>query len=104
MSCRETAEEFKIGKRKAANFVANQTHLRAECENFQRKGYKHIHHGNHQRFEAINNIIYSWYTKCKAPGIYITRPIWNEEVMNLKSCLNQSVLEDFRASDGWLDK
>ena len=59
MSCRKIAEEFKVGKTKAANFVANETHLRAECENFQGKDCKHIHSGNHQKFEVINNIIYS---------------------------------------------
>ena len=54
MSCREIAEEFKIGKTQAAN-VANEARLRAEYENFQGKDYKHIQCGNHQKFKVINN-------------------------------------------------
>ena len=46
MSCREIAEEFKIGKTQAANVVANEARLRAEYENFQGKDYKHIQRGN----------------------------------------------------------
>ena len=69
MSCREIIEELKIGKTQAANVVASVARLRAENENFQGKGYKHIQHENHQNFKAINNILYCWYKKCEASGI-----------------------------------
>ena len=35
ISCREIAEQFKIGKTQAANVVKNEASLRAEYENFQ---------------------------------------------------------------------
>ena len=35
---------------------------------------------------------------------YVTGLILKEEAMNIKLSLNQSVLEDFRASHGWFDK
>ena len=35
MSCREIAEQFKIGKTQAANVVKNEASLKAEYENFQ---------------------------------------------------------------------
>ena len=88
MSCRETAEKFKISKTEAAKVVANEAHLRAEYENFQGKGYKHIQRGNHHKFKAVNDILYSWHKKREASGIYVTRPILKEEAMNIKPSLN----------------
>ena len=82
--------------------MVNEARMRAEYKILQGKGYKHIQRGNHQKFKAINDILYSWYKKCKASGIYVTGPILKEKAMNIKSSLNQSVLEDFRACDGWL--
>ena len=42
MSCKEIAEQFKIGKTQATNVVKNEARLRAEYENFQGKGLKHL--------------------------------------------------------------
>ena len=102
MNCREIAEEFKIGKAQTANVVANEA--RAEYENFQGKSYKHTLRGNHLNFKSINDMLYSWYKKCETSSIYVIGSILKEKSMNIKSLLNQSVLENFRASDGWLDK
>ena len=41
MSCKEIAEQFKIGKTQATNVVKNEARLRVEYENFQGKGLKH---------------------------------------------------------------
>ena len=35
ISCREIAEQFKVGKTQAANVVKNEASLRAEYKNFQ---------------------------------------------------------------------
>ena len=93
--CREIAEEFKMEKTQAANVVTNEARLKTEYEKFQGKCYKHIKRGNHQIFKTINDIL----KKCEASGICVPGPILKEEAMNIKSLLNQSVLEDFRASD-----
>ena len=57
-SCRETAEQFKIDKTQAANVVKNETSLRAEYRNFQGKGFKHLKRKSHQKYKAINTILY----------------------------------------------
>lgn len=49
--------------------VANDARFREEYENFLGKGYKHIWRGNHQKFKAIINILYSQYKKCEASGM-----------------------------------
>ena len=62
MSCREIAEQFKIGsKTQAANVVKNKASLGAEYENFQRKGFKHLKRENHQNCKAITTSLYKWF-------------------------------------------
>ena len=87
-----------------ATVVATEAQLRAEYENIQDKGYKYTQHGNYQKFKAINQILYSWCKKCEVLDLYVTGPFLKDEAMDIKSSLNQSVLEDVRASDGWLYK
>ena len=58
MSCREIAKQFKTGKTQAANVVKNEASLRAEYENFQGKGFKHLKRENHQKYKAIDLILY----------------------------------------------
>lgn len=79
------------------NVIVKEARLRAEYENFQSKCYKRIQRGNHLKFKAINGILYTWYKKCEASGIYVTGSILKEEAMNIKPLLNQSGLEDFTA-------
>ena len=98
------AKEFKIGKTQAVNVLQNERTLREEFANFQGKGFKHIDRGNHQKFKAINGILYSWFNKCEAPGIYLNGPLLKEEAMNIKQSLNQPELDGFKASEGWPDK
>ena len=61
MNCRETAEQF--GKTQAANVIKNEASLRAEYGNFQGKGFKHLKRENHQKYTAINTVLYKWYKK-----------------------------------------
>ena len=72
MSCREIAKQFKIGKTQAANAVKNEASLKAEYENFQWKGFKHLKRENHQKFKTINTVLYKWFKKCEAYGIYVS--------------------------------
>ena len=46
MSCREIAEQLKIGKTQVANVVQKESILRAEYKNFQGKGFKHLKREN----------------------------------------------------------
>ena len=98
------AKEFKIGKTQAANVLKNERTLREEFANFQGKGFKNINRRSHQKFKAINDILYSWFKKCKASGIYLDGPLLKGEAMNIRQFLNRPELDDSKASEGWLDK
>ena len=104
LSCRVITKEFKIGKTQAANVLKNERTLREEFANFQGKGFKNINRRSHQKFKAINDILYSWFKKCEASGIYLNKPLLKEEAMNIKQSLNRPELDGFKASEGWLDK
>ena len=104
MSCSERVEQFKIGKTQTANVVKNKASLRAEYENFQGKGFKHFKRENHQKYKAINTILYKWFKKCEASGIYVSGSLLKEKAMNIKDFLNNLDLNDFKASEDWLDK
>ena len=104
LNCKEIAKEFTIGKTQAANVLKNERTLREEFANFQGKGCKHINRGSHQKFKAINDILYSWFKKCEASGIYLNGPLLKEEAMNIKQSLNRPELDGFKASEGWLNK
>ena len=98
------AKEFKIGKTQAANVLKNERTLREEFANFQGKGFKNINRRSHQKFKAINDILYSWFKKCEASGIYLNGPLLKEEAMNIKQSSNRPELDGFKASEGWLHK
>ena len=102
MSCRKIAEQFKIAQ--AANVVKNEASLRADYENFQGKGFTHLKIENHQKYKAINTILYKWFKKCEASGIYVSGSLLKEEAMNIKDLLNNPDLNDLKASEVWLDK
>ena len=63
-----------------ANVVKNEEKLREEFENFQSKGFKHIKIENHQKSKPINHILYSWFKKCEASGIYVNGPLLKREI------------------------
>ena len=48
--------------------------------------------------------MYKWFKKCEASGIYISGPLLKEEAMNIKDLLKNPDLNDFKASEGWLEK
>ena len=104
LSCRVIAKELKVGKTQINNVLKTEQTLREEFANFQGKGFKHTDSRSHQQFKAINDILYSWFKKCEASGIYLNRPLLKEEAMNIKQSLNRPELNGFKASEGWLDK
>ena len=101
-SCRAIAEGFKIGKTQATNVVKNETKLREEFGNFQDKGFKQNKRENHQKLKPMNDILYSWFKKCKPSGIYVNGPLLKEETMNIKQSSSPPELDGFKASEGWL--
>lgn len=101
MSCREIAEQFKIGKTQAPNVVKNKACARTEYKNLHGKDFKNLKRENHQKYKAINTICYNWFKKYKTSKIYVSRPLLKGEAMHIKD-LNS--LNDFKASEGLLNK
>ena len=49
------------------------------------KGFKHIKRENHQKFKPINDILYFWFKKCEASGIYVNAHLLKKEAMNINN-------------------
>ena len=92
--CRKLAEIFKIRKIAAANSIHSQHEL------FREKSKKCNWPGKYQK---INDISYFWCQRCCALNIYPNGPMLKEEAMAIKESLQDSSLDQFRASNGWLD-
>ena len=56
------------------------------------------------QFMVINEILYKWYGKCCAAGIYPFGSMLQEEALEIKDSLSDSSLDSFTASNGWLEK
>ena len=50
------------------------------------------------------SMIYEWYQKCCFSNFYPNGPLLKEEAMEIKNQLQNSDLDGFVASDGWLEK
>ena len=71
---------------------------------FKAKVFKHIKRKNHQKFKTINDILYSWFKRCEASGIYVNGPLLEQEAINIKQFLSVRELDVFKALEDWLDK
>ena len=69
----------------------------AEYDNLQGKGFKHHKREKHQKYKAINTILYKWFQKCEVSGINVSGSLLKEEAMNIKDLLNNPDLNDFKA-------
>ena len=98
-SCRDIATEFSIGKTAAANVLKQSKDIRKEYELFK---------GNAKTsrvatYSVINEILYKWYGKCCAAGIYPFGRMLQEEALKIKEQLADENLINFTASNGWLE-
>ena len=98
---RKLADVFKIGKTAANNILKNKQMLREQYEHFHDKNKKRSHPG---KYKVINDIFYEWYQKCCTSNFYPNGPLMKEEAMEIKNQLQNSDLDGFVASDGWLEK
>ena len=95
--CRKLAEIFKIGKAAAANILKEEKSIRSLHELLREKSKKHNRPGKYQK---INDILYLWYQRCCASNIYPNGPMLKKEAMAIKESLQDSSLDQLRASDG----
>ena len=79
LSCRATAEDFKIGKIQTGTVVKKEAKLREE--NFQGKGFKHIKRKNHQKLKPINDILHLRFKKCEPSTIFLNGSLLKEKPM-----------------------
>ena len=97
--CRDITNKFQIGKTAAATILRDGKKLRKEYE-FFKGDCKTKRTG---QFMVTNEILYKWYGKCCAAGIYPFGSML-QEVLKIKESLNDSSLDSFTASSGWLEK
>ena len=82
----------KIGKTLAANIIKHEAQLRSVYK-FQGKDFKHIQRHNHQKYKAINDILYSKFKKRGSSSIDVNGPLLKEDVINIKEDLSPEVTE-----------
>ena len=56
------------------------------------------------QFNDINEILYDWFKLCFAANICFDGPMWKEEVMEIKQCLDKVEFKSLTASNDWLEK
>ena len=54
------------------------------------------------KYGIMNDVLYEWYIKCCQAGIYPDGAMLREVALKIKTELNDSNLEEFKASNGWL--
>ena len=101
LGCRKLADVFKTGKTAANNTLKNKQMPREQYEHFHDKTKKRSGPG---KYKVINDILYEWYQKCCSSNFYPNGPLLKEEAMEIKNQLQNSDLDGFVASDGWLEK
>ena len=99
LGCRKLAV-FKTAKTAANNILKNKQMLREQYEHFHDKTKKPSRPG---KYKVINDILYEWYQKCCSSNFYPNGPLL-KEAMEIKCQLQNSDLDGFVASDGWLKK
>ena len=101
LGCRKLADVLKIGKTAANNILKNKQMLREQYEHFHDKTKKRSRLG---KYKVINDILYEWYQKCCSSKFYPNGSLLKGEAMEIKNQLQNSDLDGFIASDGWLEK
>ena len=97
--CRQLAKHFSIGKTAVANILKDAKNLRKDYE-FFKGSYKKCRHG---KYHVIKEILYNCNGKCTNANIYPNEPLLQEEAMEIKKRLGKEELNDFSASNGWLE-
>ena len=75
--------------------------LREHYEHFHDKTKKRSRQG---KYKVINDMLHEWYQKCCSSNSYPNGPLLKDEAMKIKNQLQNSDLDGFVASNGWLEK
>ena len=93
--CRDIANQFQTGKTAAATILRDGKKLRKEYEFFK---------GDCKTKRTGQFMVINEDGKCFAAGIYPFGSMLQEEALKIKESLNDSSLDSFTASNGWLEK
>ena len=55
------------------------------------------------KYQKINEVLQEWYQRCCVSNIYLNGPMLTEEPLEIKEKFPNRRLDEFNASDGWLD-
>ena len=97
--CRQLAKHFNMGKTAVATFLKDAKNLQKDYELFK-GSFKKRRHG---KYHVINEILYNWHGKCTNANVYPDGPLLQEEAIEIKKRLGKEELNDFSASNGWLE-
>lgn len=67
---------------------------------FFKETYKKRRHG---KYHILSEILFNWYRKCRISNIYLDGALLQEEAMGIKKRWDKEELNDFIASNGWLE-
>ena len=100
-SCRQLADQFRIGKTADANVIKNEASICQEYDRF--KG--NLKKKRTGEFHKKNEILYEWFKKCCEANVYHDGQMLKEEALEIKKKhLNADKFLTFEASNGWLEK
>ncbi|XP_042912235.1 tigger transposable element-derived protein 4-like [Parasteatoda tepidariorum] len=95
-STRNLASQFNCSKNQIKNVVKNKESLLKECEDFKNRGIK-----RNEKFCDINEAVIQWFRCARTKNVPLTGISVKENAIQIAESL---CVEDFRASNGWLNK
>lgn len=96
---RELAEKWKIGRTQAAEILKNKEQLLNLFQSGMNENAIRIHKGG--RSELIDKVVLEWLNRARSKNVPLSGALVREKAMEIARHLN---IDNFKASNGWLDK
>ena len=100
VSARKVAEKFKCGKTQIQSILLKKDEI---VMDFEANVSSNIKRSRGAKNEEIDNALLDWFRKARSKNIPITGPMLQEKATRIAEALDVS-LEEFKASNGWLDR
>jgi len=99
LSTKELITRFKCGKTQVYDAIKNKEKIMDDWVNSKNSGKsKRV---KNPLFEQIDQKLYEWFNSVRSKNLPISGPILQTEAMKLAEKMN---VNDFKASNGWLEK
>ena len=99
-SCRKLSLKFAVGKTQISNLLKNEAKVRQTYAEF-RGTNKSARSG---KYHEINEVLYTWYNLARESLVPVNGPMLQEEALEISKRLDSANFEQFKASNGWLEK